>query len=80
MNPTPEIPALNADATVRDTYQKCLNNCMIIRCIMRTAISKEFSCVTLRIDFDDRKLFEKITNEFLIFEEYFCDISESPKD
>ena len=36
--------------------------------------------VAPRTDFDDRKPFEETTNEFFIFEEYFCDISGSPKD
>ena len=35
--------------------------------------------IALRIDFDDHKLFEKTTNEFLVFREYFSDISGSPK-
>ena len=40
----------------------------------------EMELVASRIDFDDRKSFEGTTNIFLIFEEYFCDISNSPKD
>ena len=39
-----------------------------------------FLFVTPRIDFDDRKLFEQITNMFLIFEKYFYDVLGSPKD
>ena len=32
-----------------------------------------------RIDFDDHKLFEETTNMFLIFGDYFYDISGSPR-
>ena len=39
-----EVPAPNADAMVRDTYQKWLNDCMTVRYIMRAAMSDEFSC------------------------------------
>ena len=35
--------------------------------------------VTLRINFDDHKLFEETTNKFFILEEYFSDVSGSPK-
>ena len=44
MDFAPEVPASNADVMVRDTYQKWLNDCMTVHCIMRTAISDEFSC------------------------------------
>ena len=39
-----KIPAPNADAIVRDTYQKWLNDCMTVCCIIRAAIYDEFSC------------------------------------
>ena len=38
-----EVTAPNADAMVRDTYQKWLNDCMTVRYIMRAAMSDEFS-------------------------------------
>ena len=43
-------------------------------------IIKKREIVAPRIDFDNRKPFERTTNEFLIFKEYFCDVSDSPKD
>ena len=46
----------------------------MVRSIMR------FATITPRIDLDDHKLFEKITNEFSIFGDYFYDISGSPRD
>ena len=39
----PEVLVSNADATIKDTYQKCLNDCMIVCYIMRTALSDKFS-------------------------------------
>ena len=33
-----------------------------------------------RIDFNDYKLFKETTNMFLIFGDYFCDVSGSPRD
>ena len=48
-----EVPALNANTTVRDTYQKWLNDCMTVCCIMRTIRSNEFS-----YKFDDAPLKE----------------------
>ena len=44
MDPAPEVPISNTDAMVRDTYQKQLNDCMTVRCIMKAAMSDEFSC------------------------------------
>ena len=44
MDPIPEIPVSNADVTIRDTYQKWLNDCMTVRCIMRATVSDKFSC------------------------------------
>ena len=39
----PEEPAPNARGTVRDTYQKWVNDCTIVRCIMLAAMNDEFS-------------------------------------
>ena len=39
----PEEPAPNVRGTVRDTYQKWLNDCTTIRCIMLAAMNDEFS-------------------------------------
>ena len=50
-DPPPEVPAPNADATIRDTYQKWLNHCMIVHCIMRAIMNDEFRC-----KFDDAQL------------------------
>ena len=36
--------------------------------------------VAPNIDFDNHKSFEETTNMFLIFGEYFYDVSDSPKD
>ena len=36
--------------------------------------------VAPRIDFDDHKLFEETTNKFSMFEDYFYDVSGSPRD
>ena len=40
----PEVLALNVDTMVRDTYQKWLNDCMTVRCVMEAAMSDKFSC------------------------------------
>ena len=40
----PEEPALNARGTIRDTYQKWLNDRTTVWCIMLTAMNDEFSC------------------------------------
>ena len=42
-DPTPEELAPNARGTVRDTYQKWLNDRTIVRCIMLVAMNDEFS-------------------------------------
>ena len=39
----PEEPASNARGTVRDTYQKWLNDQTIVRCIMLAAMNDGFS-------------------------------------
>ena len=39
----PEEPAPNAHSTVRDTYQKWLNDRTIVRCIMLVTMNDEFS-------------------------------------
>ena len=38
------------------------------------------NCVAPRIDFDNHKPFEETTNEFFMFENYFYNISGSPRD
>ena len=38
-----------------------------------------FEFVAPRTDFDDHKLFEETTNEFLILERFFDIVSDSPK-
>ena len=43
MDLAPKVPVPNSDVKVRDTYQKWLNDCMIVRCIMRATMSDEFS-------------------------------------
>ena len=43
-------------------------------------IIKKEKIVAPKIDFDDHKSFEKTTNIFSIFEDYFCAISDSPRD
>ena len=43
MDPTPEEPTSNARGTVRDTYQKWLNDRTIVRCIMLAVMNDEFS-------------------------------------
>ena len=42
-DPAPEEPVSNVRGTVRDTYQKWLNDCTTVRCIMLTAMNDEFS-------------------------------------
>ena len=41
--PAPKEPAPNAHSAVRDTYQKWLNDQVIVRCIMRMAMNNKFS-------------------------------------
>ena len=38
-----EVTAPNVDVMVRDTYQKWLNKCTIVYCIMRAAMCDKFS-------------------------------------
>ena len=40
----PVEPTPNANVMVRDTYQKWLNDCMMVCCIMEAAMSDKFSC------------------------------------
>ena len=42
-DPAPKKPALNVRNTVRDTYQKWLNDRTMVRCIMLVAMNDEFS-------------------------------------
>ena len=42
-DPAPEEPALKARSTIRDTYQKWLNDRTIIHCIMLAAMNDEFN-------------------------------------
>ena len=42
-DPIPEELALNACSTIRDTYQKWLNDQTIVRCIMLVAMNDKFS-------------------------------------
>ena len=56
-----EVPALNANTTVRDTYQKWLNDCMTVCCIMRAAMSDEFS---YKFDNTQPKKILQMLNEF----------------
>ena len=55
MDLAPEVPASNTDAIVRDTYQKCLNDCTIVCYIIRTTMNDEFSC-----KFDDASVKEML--------------------
>ena len=57
----PKVQASNLDAMMRDAYQKWLNDCMTVCCIMRTTMSDEFSC-----KFDDAQPKEMLhmLNEF----------------
>ena len=43
MDPVPEELALNARSTIRDTYQKWLNDRTMIQCIMLAVMNDEFS-------------------------------------
>ena len=40
---TPEEPTPNIRGTVRDTYLKWLNDCTMVRCIMRASMNDELS-------------------------------------
>ena len=43
IDPTPEEPTPNAHSTVKDTYQKWLNDRTTVRCIMLATMNGEFS-------------------------------------
>ena len=43
LDPAPEELAANASRTIRDTYQKWLNDRITVRCIMRASMNDEFS-------------------------------------
>ena len=43
MDLIPEEPAPNTRGAFRDTYLKWLNDCTMVRCIMRVAMNNEFS-------------------------------------
>ena len=43
IDPAPEEPASNMRSTVRDTYQKWLNDRTIVHCIMLAVMNDEFS-------------------------------------
>ena len=43
-DPAPEEPSSNARGTVRDTYQKWLNDRTTVQCIMLAIMNDEFSC------------------------------------
>ena len=60
-----------------DDYQRChtLGAHLAVRIIIHNILF-----VASKIDFDDYKLFEETTNIFFIFEDYFCDVSDSPRD
>ena len=42
-NPTPEESVPNARSSIRDTYQKWLNDRTMVRCIMLAVMNDEFS-------------------------------------
>ena len=43
-DPAFEVSAPNTNVMVEDTYQKWLNNCVTVCCIMRDAMCDKFSC------------------------------------
>ena len=43
MDQVPEEPTANAPRAVRDTYMKCLNDRMTMRCVMRVAMNDKLS-------------------------------------
>ena len=62
MDPAPKVSDSNADVMVRDTYQKWLNDCMIVYYIMRVAMCDEFN-----YKFDDaqlKKMLQKLNKFF----------------
>ena len=62
IDPAPEVPAPNANVMIRDTYQKWLNDCMTVRCIMRAAISDEFNCKF--IDTQPKEMLQMLNKSF----------------
>lgn len=43
MDPSSEEPIVNMCGTIKDAYQKWLNNHMTVRCIVRVVMNDEFS-------------------------------------
>ena len=55
-------------------------NTLYILLLKYFVIIKKEEIVASKIDFDDHKPSEEITKKIFIFEDYFYDVSDSPRD